>query len=266
MSLEMEQWHWQVYEGRPFLTCELLNDWQHGFFTQQWSPDRPGRLVAALNPEVPVYRVKQVHGNQVLCTADVVPIAVDEEEEAEFDPADGLVSTQAQQSVWVCSADCTPALIADASTGQVAAVHAGWRGTAAKIVPVAIAQLQSQGSQIGDLRVALGPAIAGEVYQVAVAVAVQTGRSLIDGADQQEDEQILEALQALPQSPILSDPEPGKVKLDVRRVNGLQLARLGLAAEQVAIAPHCTFQTPDYFFSYRRTQKKQVQWSGIISR
>ncbi|MGB5975670.1 MAG: laccase domain-containing protein [Nodosilinea sp.] len=46
----------------------------------------------------------------------------------------------------------------------------------------------------------------------------------------------------------------------------MQLERLGLDAEQVAIAPYCTVQDSDRFFSYRRTGEKQVQWSGIVSR
>jgi hypothetical protein len=64
----------------------------------------------------------------------------------------------------------------------------------------------------------------------------------------------------------LPDPEPGKLRLDVGRVNHWQLMGLGLAPEQIAIAPHCTFQEPQRFFSYRRTGEKLVQWSGIVSR
>jgi polyphenol oxidase len=70
----------------------------------------------------------------------------------------------------------------------------------------------------------------------------------------------------LPNSPILSDPEPGKVRLDVRRVNALQLEQLGLMPEQVAISPHCTYGDPVNFFSYRRETRKKAQWSGIVSR
>jgi polyphenol oxidase len=36
--------------------------------------------------------------------------------------------------------------------------------------------------------------------------------------------------------------------------------------EQIAIAPYCTYQTPEYFFSYRREHQKKVQWSGIVSK
>jgi copper oxidase (laccase) domain-containing protein len=68
-----------------------------------------------------------------------------------------------------------------------------------------------------------------------------------------------------PDSPLLEDSEPGKVRLDVRRVNALQLEQVGLSADQVAIAPYCTYQEADYFFSYRRSQEKKAQWSGIVS-
>ena len=76
---------------------------------------------------------------------------------------------------------------------------------------------------------------------------------------------ILHFLELLPNSPILSDPEPGKVRLDVRLVNILQMEQLGIGHQQVAIAPYCTYQQTDYFFSYRRKKQKKVQWSGIVS-
>ncbi len=132
-------------------------------------PRSPLELTPVLQPDAEVYRVKQVHGNIVLNPSEIVQIAgtTDEMAQSSLPAADGLITEQAEQAVWVASADCTPVLIADSTSGQVAAVHAGWRGTAAKIVPSAIARFQSQGSKIQDLRVALGPAIAGAVYQVS---------------------------------------------------------------------------------------------------
>jgi hypothetical protein len=148
----------------------------------------------------------------------------------------------------------------------VAAIHAGWRGTAIKILPEAIARLQAQGSRLADLRIALGPAIAGEVYQVAAEVAVAVGSSIAPGEIAAQPEALLAWLQHLPDPPVLPDHEPGRVRLDVRRVNALQLEQLGINPNQVAIAPHCTYQQPNYFFSYRRDGLKRVQWSGIVSR
>ena len=254
----MHTWHWRTWEGLPYLMCSLLEPWPHGFFTQQFWPRSPLELVAVLQPDAEVYQVKQVHGNIVLAPSE---IKCSEDGE---DAADGLITEQALQAVWVASADCTPVLVADVQTGQVAAIHAGWRGTAAKIVPQAIARLQAQGSLRQDLRIAMGPAIAGKVYQVSTAVAAQVGAS-ISGELAEVAELILNRLHAMPNSPILVDSQPGRMRLDIRRVIALQLEQQGISPEQVAIAPNCTYQEPERFFSYRRDKLKKVQWSGIVS-
>ena len=264
----MHTWNWHTWEGMPYLTCSLLERFPHGFFTHQFWSRSPQELTKVLQPEALAYRLKQVHGNIVLTPVEITSklSALGDNVDGEGDSAlvlgDGLVSAKTLQAVWVCTADCTPVLIADEKTGQVAAVHAGWRGTAQKIVPQAIARMTATGSKLENLQIALGPAIAGEVYQVSEQVAAEIGASIIPHSDEKA---IIDAMYQLPNSPILKDPHPGRVRLDVRRVNALQMEMLGIASEQIAIAPYCTFQTPDYFFSYRRENQKKVQWSGIVS-
>lgn len=257
--VSMHTWHWRTGEGLPYLTCSLLEPWTHGFFTQQFWPASPLELTLMLHPDASVYRLKQVHGNTVLTPKEIVTQLTEGRDDVE---GDGLMSEQPLQALWVASADCTPVLIADEKTGLVAAVHAGWRGTALQIVPQAIARMQAQGSKLEDLRIAMGPAIAGEVYQVSVQVAAEVGITIIPPNDEKA---ILDALQELPYSPLLPDPNPDRVRLDVRRVNALQMERLGISSEQIAQAPYCTYQTPEHFFSYRREKQKKVQWSGIVS-
>jgi polyphenol oxidase len=275
----MHTWTWKTWNDRPYLTCSLLDPWAHGFLTHHFWPEAPEALTPLLqgqllqaqspldssesprpNPETP--RIKQIHGNQVLLVSEV-PTA-QRAPESDWAGADGLMSDGEQQPLWVCSADCTPVLIGDVRTGQVAALHAGWRGTSLKIVAVAVARMQEMGSQVADLRVALGPAIAGSVYQVTEATAMETVQSVLP-LNREDRAGSLAQIQALPDAPVLEDPQIGRVKLDVRRVNALQLEQLGLTPEQVAIAPHCTFQEPENFFSYRRMKEKKVQWSGIMS-
>jgi polyphenol oxidase len=272
----MHTWNMHTWQGASYLTCSLLEPWSHGFFTLHFHPQTPSGLIQVLSPQSKIYRVKQVHGNGVLAVAD---IAADQELCASstdpdrwlYPEADGLVSQQKNQSLWVCTADCTPALIADQATGQVAAIHAGWRGTAARILPVAIARLQAQGSCLADLRIALGPAISGSAYQVEVGVAIKVGQTVLNAdvlpthslADRSRI--LLSALKQQPSPAILEDGKPGHVRLDVRQINRLQLEQLGIQPSQIAIAPHCTYQQPEYFFSYRRNSRKQVQWSGIVS-
>lgn len=260
----MHIWQWQTWNNLPYLTCSILESWQHGFFSLHYAPRSPAELTPVLHPAAQTFRVKQVHGNTVLAPSDMGEPSLGHASPAELPAADGLMTEQAQQAVWVCSADCTPVLIADIETGQVAAVHAGWRGTALKIVPQAIARMQNQGTQLANVRVAMGPAIAGEVYQVSETVATEVGATiaLIDPAHVSNS---IAVLKDLPNSPVLDDPEPGRARLDVRRVNVLQLEQMGLSPEQIAIAPHCTYQDSTNFFSYRRTKQKNVQWSGIVS-
>jgi YfiH family protein len=259
----MDAWQWQTWQGKPYLTCHLLDPFPHGFFTRHFYPDRPTTLVESLTTEAVVYRTHQVHGNRIAATESLHPISATHRGTSE--EADGLVSDRPGESVWVCTADCTPVLIADVDRGSVAAIHSGWRGTAAKIVPEAIAQFWNRGSDTANLRVALGPAISGEVYQVSLDVAAQVAATLLPGNPHQEREAMIAALSDFDDTPVLPDVEPGKVRLDVRRAIMHQLQRLGLVPQQIAISPHCTYQDCDRFFSYRRTQQKQVQWSGIVN-
>ena len=246
-------WTWQSYQELPYLTCSLLEQWKHGFFTKEYSPRLPKDLKQLFDPLASSYRLKQIHGALVWTPREILSQMSDSLVEG-----DGIMTDASWQSVWVASADCTPALIGDLRRGSVAAVHAGWRGTAKSILPVTISRFLSSGSRLEDLRVALGPAISGTVYQVSEEVATEVGSSLFST-------NILANLAHLVPFPILPDAEVGKVRLDVRYINLHQLKQLGLQAEQISIAPYCTYQDSEHFFSYRRTGEKQVQWSGIVS-
>lgn len=266
----MTLWTWKTWQDQPYLTCELLNQ-PHGFFTQHFYPHTPETLSAALSPSAKVYRVKQIHSPDVLSPGQIehaiasgLP-TLEDGKSAPFPLADGVISEQPQQSVWACSADCTPALIGDVATGQVAAVHAGWRGTAQKILPVAVEKLLASGSEKKNLRVALGPAIDGCVYQVGKDVAAEVGKSVVTDPALDEAEALIAQLMSDDNPPVLSDEHPERVRLDVRRINQMQMEQMGLSVDQVAIAPHCTYQEPENFFSYRRTKEKKVQWAGIVS-
>src|SRR5689334_4511187 len=84
---------------------------------------RHGFLPGRVEPDVPVRRVRQVHGTRVV-TADTGP---------EPD-ADGVATASSSTSVGVVTADCAPVLLLARERRVVAAVHAGWRGAAAGIV------------------------------------------------------------------------------------------------------------------------------------
>lgn len=264
----MQDWQWREHLGISYLTCDLLQSWRHGFFSRSTWPAKPETLVQhCWGDEVLTFRTKQVHGKQVLPVEHLSPLVHSASEPLDLEDADGLIASPQLRSspagVWVASADCTPVLIGDVSTRQVAAIHSGWRGTAAKIVPTAVAQLHQRGSQLQDLRIALGPAISGTVYQVDRSVALQVCETI--AVKPLSPDTLDAAMVTLEESPLLPDPDPGKVRLDVRQVIVTQLQQMGIAAEQVSIAPYCTYQNPETFFSYRRTGEKAVQWSGIVA-
>jgi len=244
--MNANQWQWR--DG--VLTCDLLADWAHGFFTRSHAPKSPIALHDHLVTSGKAYRAKQVHGNHLI-HADEIETAPNTLPEA-----DGVWATRngLNRSVWICTADCVPVLIGDRKLGAVAAVHAGWRGTASGIVTKAIATLCDQGSELKDLRVALGPAISGKVYQVSQDVAQQVTATISQSVGLQPDD------------------HPERVKLDLRQVQLQQLQEIGMSPENVAIAPYCTLQHEEIFFSYRRyflnnphphPRAPQVQWSGI---
>jgi len=248
--MNSNQWQWR--DG--VLTCNLLSDWQHGFFTRSHSPKLPMDLHNYLASSGRAYRAKQVHGNRLINANEIMA-----DSDKPLPEADGVWVTRdnhnnANHSVWVCTADCVPVLIGDRKLGSVAAVHAGWRGTAAGIVTKAVSTLCEKGSKLQDVRVALGPAISGKVYQVSQDVAQQVTATI--------------------KQPVGLNPDdhPEKVKLDLRQVQLQQLQELGMSLDSIAIAPYCTLQNEEIFFSYRRyflnkanpqPRAPQVQWSGI---
>lgn len=252
-------WHWQTTEWGQFLTCDLLSQFRHGFFSRAWQGRPLESLTAALGSTAPPLRTQQVHGNRVVLATEILAAPTPLE-------ADALVATAGDQALWVCSADCVPLLIADTKTGRVAAIHAGWRGTAAEVSKKTIAQMQELGSDLASLQVVLGPSISGAVYQVGLSVAAALAATVTPQAKTTMNSgELYECLATLDPAVAFPDADPQRLRIDVARINRLQLLQLGLQEDQVAVCPYCTYQDATHFFSYRRERLKQVQWSGIVS-
>ncbi|WP_426595361.1 peptidoglycan editing factor PgeF [Cellulomonas sp. McL0617] len=105
----------------------------------------------------PVAYATQVHGTGVVVLA---------EPSDDVGEADALVSISPDVAVAVLVADCVPVLLADASAGVVAAVHAGRRGLAAGVLQAAVSAMVGVGADVGRIRAAAGPAIGGRSYEV----------------------------------------------------------------------------------------------------
>ena len=247
----IDGWTWVGCYGGYYLTSNALQiaGFEHGFFTRLWNNRGPDVLAGYLSAGVSIHRPQQVHSNRVLNAAEAFC--------SPWPDADGLVSDQGGQSLWVCGADCTPVLLADPASGHVAACHAGWRGVASGILPNAIERLTTRGAKPEQLLVSLGPAVSGSCYQVESGVAQEVGKAL--HVDRCLDLCEMEALGILQQ-----DLDPCKHRLDIRLAAREQLTHFGVIAEKISICPLCTFSEQNLFHSWRRDQIKAVQWSGIV--
>src|SRR5690242_13479112 len=93
------------------------------------------RFLAAIgSPGWPIIKLKQVH-------SDIIADVDDTSAASEAVTADAAVTSLPGVMLAVQTADCVPILIADARSRAVAAVHAGWRGTAAHIAENAVSRL-----------------------------------------------------------------------------------------------------------------------------
>ena len=149
--------------------------------------------------------------------------------------ADIAISDDPSTALSIRVADCVPILLADRRGGPVAAVHAGWKGTAAGAAMVAVDALRSKyGSRPSDVIAAVGPSIGPCCYEVGHELAGH----------------------------FASHPEAhtwfsqhAKPHLDLWRATRDQLARAGVPAAQIHVSALCTFDHAELFHSYRRDGK-----------
>lgn len=148
---------------------------------------------------------------------------------------DALVSNTRNILLAVKTADCVPILIGDVKTGAFAAVHAGWRGTSALIVQRAIDELKNKyAAQAENLRAAIGPAANICCYEVGAEVISQFKERF------RETDSLLLATRE------------GHARIDLQKFNRDQLISAGILPDRIHIAPFCTMDRTDLFFSYRR--------------
>jgi polyphenol oxidase len=141
--------------------------------------------------------------------------------------------------VGVRVADCVPILIADPRTGDVVAIHAGWRGVVAKIVPSAVAALER-----GALVAAIGPCIGACCFEVGRDVAALIAAAC-DGS------------QALSVRPSIAPRDRGtagddKEYVDLRGAVRSQLVSAGVSLAGIEDVDGCTKHEAARFHSYRR--------------
>jgi len=161
---------------------------------------------------------------------------------------DALVSNTPNVLLAVKTADCVPILIGDPLTHTFAAVHAGWRGTSAAIIKHAIAKLTHEyRASAKDMRAAIGPAANACCYEVGPEV-ISVFKERFSPADQ-----------------LLTATSNGHARIDLQAANRDQLIDAGLSADRIHVAPLCTMDRNELFFSYRREKQLHGRVGRLMS-
>ena len=161
---------------------------------------------------------------------------------------DGLWTASPGLPLEVRVADCVPILLWDPA-GIVGAVHAGWRGTAADIageaIRVGVARL---GLQPGACRVAIGPCISADAFEVGDEVVQGLrGAGLVDDAFG------------------LRFGPGGRPHVDLRRANRALLVRAGVPEAAIEDVGGCTVGPTCRHHSHRRDRERSGRQRGIIA-
>lgn len=205
------------------------------------------RFCAAIGADVShVVMTHQVHGTVIRTVGanDVKNDLCRQEEPA----CDGLITDVPGLALAVFTADCIPILLYDPVKRVIAAVHAGWRGTAGNIAGKAARQMQTDYScRPGDILAAIGPGIS--------ACCFETHADVPDA--------MTAALGELAASHMIS-LENGKFRVDLKGINAGLLERVGLEPDHIEISSDCTACLPEKYWSHRITQGRRGNQAAMI--
>lgn len=181
-------------------------------------------------PHSSLIAVKQVHGVKI---ADVIGVTrkISANREIILDTADAMVTRTPGVTLSVCTADCLPVFIYDPVTPAIGLAHAGWRGTLADIVELTLNRMKFlYGTLPANCRVAIGPSVHPECFEVEIGVAKEFGAKFPDS---------------------VSINAKGASSVDLQLYNSLLLQRAGVRAENIFDSCMCTACQPEKFFSHR---------------
>lgn len=159
---------------------------------------------------------------------------------------DGLIIDDTSSAIYLNFADCTPIILYDKKHNVGSVAHAGWRGTAAKIVPKAVEYIKQEYlSNNDDIYAVIGPAIGVCCYNVGNDVYEQLKSTVST---------------IMPYTNIIFD----ETYVDLKGINKQQLMDIGIDEENIDVCPYCTSCNNDMFFSYRKEKGTTSRHSAIL--
>ena len=198
--------------------------------------------------------VRQIHSDLIHCVSTIPkqPLA-----------GDGLITNTPGILLAILTADCLPVILVDAKRRAIGVFHAGWRGTAKRVVEKGVGEMRRHfGTQPRDLMAVIGPGIRGCCYEVGPEVR-STFESQFEYAsalfrETKETNEIHEKYPLL----FLTARAPGhselpkKIFLDLGEANRRQLLDAGVPGKNITDLGLCTSCHLDMFFSHRAEKGK----------
>lgn len=243
-------------------------------FSARFPPDQVrasrARLRAALRADsMRIVVLRQIH-SAIVHAIDGPPAAMR--------IGDALMTARPSLLLAVQTADCLPILIVDLRERVVAAVHAGWRGTLARIAEKTVGEMRAAfGTKPADLLAAIGPGIHACCYEVGEEVLAEY-QSQFSYAGQlfrpAQETPTRAALWTPPLDPIARQlpPPPGHAPLDTSKAfldlvaaNRRQLLEAGVPGRRILAHPDCTACDTRRYFSYRK-EGPTGRMMGVIGR
>lgn len=175
----------------------------------------------------------QVHDTRMALIDEAFLASSAQERAARLEGVDAVMTDCPDCCVAVSTADCIPILIYNVRAQVVAAIHAGWRGTVARIVTLTLRQMQaSYGIRMEDTFAAIGPGISLQAFEVG--------------------DEVYEAFRTagFPMAQIATRQD--KWHIDLWECNRLQLLQAGIPALQIELAGICTYHHSHRLFSARK--------------
>lgn len=182
---------------------------------------------------------RQTHGNKVLCIDSNFTALPHVEQQGKLYGVDAVITSLPRTCIGVSTADCIPLLLRDTRLGVIAAIHAGWRGTVARIAANCIGTMSREyGCLPEDIKALIGPGISLDAFEIG------------DEVYSAFEEAGFSMQQIAKRYPTADGGT--KWHIDLWEANRMQLVECGVKEENIEVAGICTYGRHEEFFSARR--------------